>query len=89
MKLNNLQLGILRFLRDHGPRSAYGLGAGLNTLNALALKKLVKADRSRSGSFSMPRTSIKWEITDDGKQRVAHLDKDGLPITNGVRECET
>jgi hypothetical protein len=83
MKLNNLQLGVLRFLRDDGPRSSYGLGAGLNTLNALASKKLVKADRSRAGSFSTPRTSIKWEITDEGRQCVAHLDKDGLSITNG------
>ena len=86
MRLNNLQLGVLRFLRDAGPRSAYGLGAGINTLNALALKKLVTADRSRAGCFSTPRTSIKWEITDDGRQQVAHLDKDGLPLSNGDRE---
>jgi hypothetical protein len=80
VKLNNLQICVLRKLRDDGPRSAYGLGAGLNTLNALSLKKLVKADRSKAGCFSTPRTSIKWEITEDGRQRVSYLDKNGLPL---------
>lgn len=83
MKLNNLQLGVLRQLRDSGPGSAYRLGTSLNTLNALSLKKLVKADRSKVGCFSTPRTSIVWEITEDGSSKVSHLDKDGLPIPTG------
>jgi hypothetical protein len=85
MRLNNLQLAVLRRLRDEGVMSAYRAGAGLNTLNALSLKNLVKADRSRAGCFSTPRTSIYWEITEDGRERVAHLDKDGLPVSNGDR----
>ncbi len=84
MKINSLQEGVLLRLRG-GARSAYGLGAGLGTLNALALKGLVKADRSKPGCFLMPRTSIVWHLTDEGKQRVAHLDNDGLPISNGER----
>ncbi len=85
MKINSLQEGVLLRLRD-GAKSAYGLGAGLGTLNALGLKGLVKADRSKSGCFSMPRTSIVWHITDAGKRQVAYLDKDGLPVSNGPRE---
>lgn len=83
MRLNNLQIGVLILLREDGPRSSYSLRAGLNTLNALSAKKLVKADRSKAGCFSTPRTSIKWEITDDGRQHIAHLDGDGLPLPNG------
>lgn len=83
MKLNNLQLGVLRRLRDDGPSNAYRLGASLNTLNALSLKKLVAANRSTPGAFCAPRTHIVWSAMDAGKQQVAHLNKDGLPVTNG------
>lgn len=85
MKVNNLQLGVLRRLRDGGPESAYRLGVGLGTLNALSLKKMVIADRSRPGSFMTPRHAIRWSITHRGAQEVAHLDKDGLPVPNGDR----
>ena len=84
MRINSLQEGILRRLRDDGPLSAYRVRASLNSLNALSLKKLVTADKSAPGAFCAPRTHIKWSVTEAGKQLVAHLDKDGLPtIPNG------
>lgn len=72
MRLNNLQLGVLRAIRNKGASGAYRLGATMNTLNALALKKMVKADRSNPGCFFSPRTSIIWHITDEGLKQVAH-----------------
>lgn len=83
---NNLQIGVLRRLRDDGPSNAYRLGVKLPTLEALSLKKMVTGDRSRPGSFATPRHAITWTITDIGRLEVGHLDKDGLPVSNGDRQ---
>lgn len=86
-KINSLQKSVLLRLRKTGPCSAYQLRARLGTLNALGLKKLVSADRSRPGSFAMPSTSIVWTITDDGAARIAHLDDDGLCINRTASDA--
>jgi hypothetical protein len=72
MRLTEPQKVALRLLKKVGPRTAYP-GMSIGTLNSLALKGLVKADRSRPGSMAMPRTSIIWSITDDGRAAIFTL----------------
>jgi hypothetical protein len=52
------------------PAGSYELKIGLNTLNSLALKKLVSAAYGL-GSVSMPHTNIRWSITDAGRAALA------------------
>ncbi len=67
MKLTDKQIETLKALRD-GERSSYpGLHSGV--LNSLALKGLVKA-KYGLGSIAMPHTSIKWRLTDAGREFV-------------------
>lgn len=61
------QLRALEKLCSRSGAGSYALGETLGTLNSLALKGYVKADRSRPGGFYSPRTAITWEITDAGR----------------------
>jgi hypothetical protein len=71
MKLTPKQMEALtRLAKEREPKGSYSLQAGLNTLNSLALKKLVSATYG-PGSISMPHTSIKWKITEAGRAALA------------------
>jgi len=43
-------------------------GCKLGTLNSLALKGYVRANRSKLGALFSPRTGIAWYITDEGRE---------------------
>ena len=73
MKLTPKQIEHLQTLKDcpRGMRGAYP-GLHMGVLNSLSLKGLVKAHHY-IGSMAMPRTAIKWQLTDAG--RVALQDR--------------
>lgn len=68
MKLTDKQIQHLQALAGE-ERGAYP-GLHMGVLNSLSLKKFVVA-RYGLGSMAMPRTAIKWRITDAGREALA------------------
>ena len=70
MKLTTKQREALATMALLGrAENSYTLRVGLNTLNSLALKKLVSVSYP-VGSIAMPRTAIKWWINDAGRAAI-------------------
>lgn len=67
MKLSPAQKKALEKVASRSGGSAYSLGLTLGTLNSLALKGLVSANRSGLGCLFSPRVGIAWYITDAGR----------------------
>ena len=65
-KLSERQVEALRALKDDPWRCAYP-GLHLGTLNALALRKLVKAKHDL-GSMLAPNVNIRWALTEEGQK---------------------
>ncbi|MCK5020170.1 MAG: hypothetical protein KAS32_24240 [Candidatus Peribacteraceae bacterium] len=61
MKLSKTQQEVLSKLSKTEWKSAYDLRCGLNTLQSLATKGLVKS-KSGLGSMAFPRTNIKFKL---------------------------
>lgn len=67
VKLSNTMTAVLRKIAERGPRNAYLLGAGMNTLRALEKRGLAKTDRTVLGAFFSPNTALVWRITPAGR----------------------
>ncbi len=65
MKLSEAQRKALSHLSSVQGSSAYRMKVGLNTLNALSLRGLVKMDRE-IGNMAFPHNAI-WRITPAGR----------------------
>ena len=67
MRLTEKQITHLRLLNTvGGPRGAYSNGLHMGILSSLERKGLVRAWRGL-GSMASPRTHVKWNITDAGR----------------------
>ena len=56
--------------------ASYGNGLDTGTLRALERRGLVRA-LSGPGAFYSPRTAIRWQITDAGREALSHQEGRG------------
>jgi DNA-binding IscR family transcriptional regulator len=72
MKISEKQHEALDKLLRITEMSSYELRVGMNTLNSLEAKGLIKSRRG-VGSMAFPHTSIKWSITNAGRAVLGSL----------------